>query len=85
MGPTLADALVHFEANKPQGEFTLVLAGAPATPQRSWSEQELRDALAALQAQGLSASDAARELASESGCSKRDLYRLLHHNSAASD
>ena len=85
VGPTLADALAHFEANKPQGEFTLVLAGAPAKPQRSWSEQELRDALAALQAQGLSASDAARELASESGCSKRDLYRLLHHNSAASD
>ena len=85
VGPTLADALAHFEAHKPQGEFTLVLAGAAATPQRSWSEQELRDALAALQAQGLSASDAARELASESGCSKRDLYRLLHHNSAASD
>ncbi|MEB3177227.1 MAG: 16S rRNA (cytidine(1402)-2'-O)-methyltransferase [Synechococcus sp.] len=82
VGPTLAAALAHFEANKPQGEFTLVLAGAPPTPQRHWSEQELRDTLAMLQAQGLSASDAARELASRSGCAKRDLYRLLHHTKA---
>jgi len=44
----------------------------------AWDHDALRAQLQELQAGGLSASDAARELASSSGHSRRELYALLH-------
>ena len=78
VGPTLAAALEHFSSCKPQGECTVVLGGAPALEPEAWDDDALRTQLQELQAGGLSASDAARELASRSGHSRRELYALLH-------
>ncbi len=79
VGPTVSAALAHFRATPPQGECTLVLGGAPATPTvAAWDSAQLRAELEALVASGLSSKDAARTLAERSGHSKRELYALLH-------
>ena len=79
VGPTVSAALEHFRATPPQGECTLVLGGAPATPAVAcWDAVQLRAELEALVASGLSSKDAARSLAERSGHSRRELYALLH-------
>ena len=88
VGPTVAAALQHFNAHKPQGEFTLVLGGAPATTSEKHDDSYWRDALQQLIDTGISANAAAKQLAASSGRSKRELYALLHTeacNSAADD
>ena len=79
VGPTLSAALEHFQAQAPQGEFTVVLGGAPALAVAERSDAELRQQLDALLEQGLSRNEAARQLAQQTGLAKRELYALLHH------
>jgi 16S rRNA (cytidine1402-2'-O)-methyltransferase len=79
VGPCLSAALAHFQAQPPQGEFTLVLGGTPAAAVAERSDAELRQELEALLAQGLSRNEAARQLAQQTGLAKRELYALLHH------
>ncbi|MBM5809824.1 MAG: 16S rRNA (cytidine(1402)-2'-O)-methyltransferase, partial [Cyanobacteria bacterium M_surface_9_m1_291] len=74
VGPTVRAALAHFRQLPPQGECTLVLGGAPTAAAAPWSRDDLRAALSALLAQGLSRREAARSLAERSGHSKRELY-----------
>jgi len=78
VGPTVGDALDHFRLHPPQGECTIVLGGAAAVPVREWSDDELLDQLQQRIMEGTSASDAARQLAHETGRSRRELYALLH-------
>jgi 16S rRNA (cytidine1402-2'-O)-methyltransferase len=77
VGPTVADALEHFRQHPPLGECTLVLGGAP-TMAPVWEEGKLREALAALMAEGHSAREASQRLAARTGHRRRDLYALLH-------
>ena len=79
VGPTVRAAIEHFRHTAPQGEFTLVLGGAAPTPQERPSNAELRAQLEQRVAAGLSSSDAAKQLAKETGVPKRELYALLHH------
>ena len=82
IGATVSQALMHFRNKRPQGEFTVVLGGA-STPERSVpDDSELRERLRQLQSDGMSASQAARQLAEDSGISKRQLYSLLHQTTA---
>ena len=78
IGPDIATAIQHFKAHRPQGEFTVVLGGAPPAPSEAPSEQELLSLLKARLNAGNSARDAARDVAQETGLSKRELYGLLH-------
>lgn len=78
LGPSVSAALAHFRLRPPQGECTLVLGGRPAAAAPAWDGQALRGELAALVADGLSRSEAARQLAERSGHSRRALYALLH-------
>ncbi len=78
VGPTVAAALEHFRRVAPRGECTLVLGGAPEPAAAAWNELELRGELERRVASGLSPSDAARQLAAETGLSRRSLYGLLH-------
>jgi 16S rRNA (cytidine1402-2'-O)-methyltransferase len=71
----LDGALAHVEAQPPRGEYTLVVAGASEEAAR-WDEGRVRAALAAHLAQGVSRSQAAREVAALSGWSRRDVYAL---------
>ena len=79
VGPTVASALEHFSVHKPQGEFTLVLGGAPEVVAEDHDDAYWRDALQQLIEGGLSANAAAKQLAQGSGRSKRELYALLHN------
>jgi 16S rRNA (cytidine1402-2'-O)-methyltransferase len=60
--------------DEPRGEFTLVLGGVQTSPR--WTEEEVRQALAQRTRNDQSPSQAAREIARESGWSRGDIYRL---------
>ncbi len=72
---TLEEARAHFEASPPRGEFTLVVGGAPSSKAR-WDEVQVRSALEEMLAQGAGTRDASREVATQAGWSRRDVYAL---------
>jgi 16S rRNA (cytidine1402-2'-O)-methyltransferase len=72
---TLATAIAHYETREPQGEFTLVVAGAEIT-QPVLSETALKAELQHLLNQGLSRSQASRQLAQQTSLSRRQIYQL---------
>ncbi len=77
MRTTLSGALAYFEDKPPKGEFVLVVGGAPEEEAAPVTlEQAVEDARARM-AQGVSASDAARQAAAASGLKKGDIYRAL--------
>jgi len=78
VGPTIGDALTHFTHQAPQGEFTLVLGGAEVQVPAALDDATCLQQLQELIADGMKASDAARDLAQRSCRSKRELYALLH-------
>ncbi|CAK6699315.1 16S rRNA (cytidine(1402)-2'-O)-methyltransferase [Synechococcus sp. CBW1107] len=78
IGPSVGAALEHFRRVPPRGECTLVLGGATPEQPALRSDAELTEELRGKVASGLSASDAARQLAAETGLSRRSLYALLH-------
>ncbi len=69
---TLAGALAEWRDREPRGEFTLIVEGAPEP--RRWNEGQVRSALVALRAEGISRSEAARRVARQSGWAKSDVY-----------
>ncbi|MGD9560363.1 MAG: 16S rRNA (cytidine(1402)-2'-O)-methyltransferase [Oscillospiraceae bacterium] len=82
---TLGEATRHYEENAPKGEFVLVLAGrAPQekTPAASL-EEAVQCARALVAGQQLSASEAARRAAKQSGQAKSDIYRAMQTHGAA--
>ena len=74
---TISEALMYFEERRPRGEFTLVVAGASAESVRPiWSEEDVRSGLRRCRQEGLSAKEAAKEIARRAGWSRKDVYRL---------
>jgi len=72
---TLGAAIAHYRERSPQGEFTLVIAGAnPEQPQLS--EATLKGELLSLIQQGVSRSQASRQLAQQTSLSRRQIYQL---------
>lgn len=69
---TLSEAIKHYEANEPRGEFTLVLEGgtvkAPEGDPRQLLERYLNE--------GLSKAEASKRAAKDLGLSKREIYQL---------
>jgi 16S rRNA (cytidine1402-2'-O)-methyltransferase len=72
---TIAEAIAHYRDREPQGEFTLVLAGAELT-QPVLSEAAIKAELQSLLNQGLSRSEASRQLAQQTALPRRQLYQL---------
>ncbi|MEA5462723.1 16S rRNA (cytidine(1402)-2'-O)-methyltransferase [Leptothoe sp. PORK10 BA2] len=72
---TVRGAIEHFTVTEPRGEFTVAIAGYTTTPQ-TISEADLRQQLETLITQGLSPSNASRQLAQKTGLSKREIYQL---------
>lgn len=72
---TIAEAIEHYTHHEPQGEYTIVLAGAEIS-QPVLSEEALVAELQRLVAQGLSRSEASRQLAQQTALSKRQIYQL---------
>ncbi len=72
---SLVGAIAVYQTQDPKGEFTLVVAGAKTTP-LALSESSLRAALQELLNQGISRSEASRQLANEIGLPRRQIYQL---------
>jgi 16S rRNA (cytidine1402-2'-O)-methyltransferase len=72
---TVSDAVAAYQTREPKGEYTIVIAGA--TPiVTTTSSEDIRIALKDLLAQGISPSQASKQLAQELGMSKRDIYQI---------
>ncbi|MEH2159562.1 MAG: 16S rRNA (cytidine(1402)-2'-O)-methyltransferase [Nostoc sp.] len=72
---TIAEAIAHYSQREPQGEYTLVVAGIPAS-QPQLTEEELKAELKQLISQGISRSQASRQLAKFTSLPRRELYQL---------
>ncbi|HEY9698567.1 MAG TPA: 16S rRNA (cytidine(1402)-2'-O)-methyltransferase [Trichocoleus sp.] len=72
---TVEAAETHYQTHEPQGEFTLVIAGCQ-TAAPILSEAALKAELQHLLQQGLSRSQASRQLANQTPLSRRQLYQL---------
>jgi len=69
---TLSQARQHF--GEPRGEFTLVIEGN--RQQRALSEEKIKAELKRLHRHGASGKEAVAQVVTESGLSKREVYRL---------
>ncbi|MDH6060830.1 16S rRNA (cytidine(1402)-2'-O)-methyltransferase [Chrysosporum bergii ANA360D] len=72
---TIAEAIAHYSQREPQGEYTLIAAGVPPT-QPQLTEEQLKAELLAMINQGISRSQASRELAKITSLPRRQLYQL---------
>ena len=72
---TTAEAIELHTKREPQGEYTIVVAGAEAV-KVVLSESALRSELQTLLNQGLSRSDASRQLAQQTSLPRRQIYQL---------
>lgn len=79
---TLGDAVAHYEAHDPRGEYVLILEGAAEAP--TDADTAARAALspeahvAYYESTGLGRMDAIKAAAKERGIPKNELYRLLN-------
>ncbi|MGB0563338.1 MAG: 16S rRNA (cytidine(1402)-2'-O)-methyltransferase, partial [Spirulinaceae cyanobacterium] len=73
---TLTAAIDHYQTQSPKGEFTLVVGGATVEPLLPLTADQLKARLQALLAQGLTRSQASRELAEQTQQPRRQLYQL---------
>lgn len=82
---TLAKAAVYYRENPPRGEFVLILEGAkPRIKEKATPEEAARLAEERM-LEGLSASEAAKQAAAQTGLKKGDIYRLLTRRSGPND
>ena len=72
---TLAQAQHLYETDPPRGEFVLVVEGAPEPQQQAASFEEAVELVRRAVGAGESISDAAREIARQTGYKKGDLYK----------
>ncbi len=71
----------RYAESRPLGEVTLVVAGADGGGAVDLDDNEIRERAAAILAEGRSASDAARELATSTGRPRREIYALVAQKS----
>ncbi|MGB7087709.1 MAG: 16S rRNA (cytidine(1402)-2'-O)-methyltransferase [Phormidesmis sp.] len=72
---TLGEAIAHYQQTAPRGEFTVAIAPTPPSLS-TLSESEIITELKDLIAQGLSRTEASRQLAQRTPLSKRDIYQI---------
>lgn len=72
---SLAEAIAHYNQQEPKGEFTLILAGV-SLEKPQLSEEAIKSELQQLLAQGVSRSQASRQLAQLTQLSRRHIYQL---------
>lgn len=80
VGKTIKEVLRHFQENKPRGECTIILGGftLDENEESPPKTEELLNRMNLLIREGFTSSLAAKELAKETGLSKRYLYSLIH-------
>ncbi|NBD16465.1 MAG: 16S rRNA (cytidine(1402)-2'-O)-methyltransferase [Cyanobacteria bacterium] len=73
---TLEEALDFYTKQVPKGEYTLVIAGKEETAEMNLSVEEIRTELKQLLAQGVTRSQASRQLAAITPLSRQEIYQL---------
>jgi 16S rRNA (cytidine1402-2'-O)-methyltransferase len=72
---TIGEGIANYQEKEPQGEYTLLVAGTSSNkPQLT--ETELKNELLSMIKQGISRSQASRDIAKDTGLSRRYLYQL---------
>lgn len=71
----IEQALASYSQREPQGEFTLVVAGLPPS-QNQMTEAQLKAELIDIISQGVSRSQASRQLAKATSLPRRQIYQL---------
>jgi len=71
----IMDAIAHYNQREPQGEYTLVVAGVLPS-QIHLTEAEIKAELQKIMAQGISRSQASRQLAKEISLSRSQIYQI---------
>lgn len=74
---TLGEAAARYRENPPRGEFVLILEGAKPPVKETVTPEDAALLAGSLMAEGLSASEAAKQAAAQTGVKKGDIYRLL--------
>lgn len=73
---TVAAAIVYFRQEEPRGEYTLILEGATQSLSEKTTEAEIIAALQNLLEEGISRSQASKEIAQSLHLSRREVYQL---------
>lgn len=71
---TIGQAVERYRAERPRGEYVLVIRGAPEEKGPRLSLEEAMELVDRLLAEGASLKDAAKQAAAQSGQSRNDLY-----------
>lgn len=79
---TLAEAAARYQQEAPRGEIVLIIEGAPVQDAPEQTPEQASEHARRYMQEGLSASDAARRAAAETGVKKGDIYRLLMQQNA---
>lgn len=74
---TLAQAAARYADGSAKGEFVLVIEGAPAPEQPEYTLEDGVAMAKEMVAEGLSASEASKKAAAETGLKKSDIYKAL--------
>lgn len=81
---TLAQAVQQYADGGARGEFVLVVEGAPAPEKADVTLEDAAEIAAALIEEGASPSDAAKQVAAETGLKKGDIYRAVQQGNRES-
>ncbi|MBR6736491.1 MAG: 16S rRNA (cytidine(1402)-2'-O)-methyltransferase [Oscillospiraceae bacterium] len=74
---TLTEAIAHYDAAEPRGEYVLVVEGSSGALKVTLSEEDAVTLAKELMAGGLSPAAAAKQAAKEAGVPKNAIYRAL--------
>jgi 16S rRNA (cytidine1402-2'-O)-methyltransferase len=72
---SIEEAITHYQQRAPQGEYTLVVAGHPPS-QTLLTEAQLKTELEQLIRQGISRSQASRQLTKYTALNRRQVYQI---------
>jgi len=74
---TIAEAIALYQGDRqPKGEYTIVVAGSDLAKEIDLSESQIKNELQQLLAQGMTRSQASKQLAKLSKFSRREIYQL---------
>ncbi len=87
---TIGEAIAHYQAEDPRGEFVLVVEGVDEQELRrqetaSWEELTVQEHLKFYEEQGMDRKSAMKQAAKDRGLGKRDIYRMLLEAEESSD
>jgi 16S rRNA (cytidine1402-2'-O)-methyltransferase len=72
----IEEAIAFYEKTIPKGEYTLVIAGKEEAETLSLSSEQVKQELQQLLAQGVTRSQASRQLAKVTSLSRQEIYQL---------